>query len=270
MYTPTAHITERMCMDAVSRRGSELQYVPSKFISVEMCLAAVRSDGDCLRYIPKEYRTKEIMVEALKNSLYAFRSVDVEKELTPEICMELVRHDGLLMRMIPKKLHTEEMETIALDNNPEAIAFVDQNEEKCMSAVKRSSRSIRYVKRNFMSRKMFDDLIPFIGYERYIPEEMMDEELESRIRQYYLDQDYEIFGPYKIYMKICKKTHPCKHQIIMEDGSVTMKNARAIYKLLAEHGLSHPHFDRYGPDALIDEWSDSSPVVVVSLKAMEQ
>ena len=95
-YIPTENQTERICLEAVKRKGYMLEYVKNQ--TEEICLEAVKQDGYALEYV--ENQTKEICLEAVKQDGNALEFVT---DQTEEICLEAVKQNKKAIEYVENK-----------------------------------------------------------------------------------------------------------------------------------------------------------------------
>ena len=64
-----------------------------------------------------------------------------------------------------------------------------------------------------------------------------------------LDYKWVKYGDISVDMGVCHQSHPCKHYVKYEDGSVGLMNGMEICIRLRQNGKYNPHFDKYAGQA---------------------
>lgn len=213
-YIPSAHHTLEMTEEAIKRDGRQIKHVLPKFMSDKLCLMAVEQNGKALEYI---------------------------YDKTEELCMTAVKQSGRALRYVPPRLQTKELVMAAIENAPDALMSCKNFcQEVCDRAVELKSEVIAYVPREFKTPEMVAKLKPFISIGKFVPPELMTDELKDSIEKFYKEKGYVTLGPLKVDM-ICLYTSPCKHSVVL-DGSVQLLRSTEIGKILAASGITHDHF----------------------------
>jgi hypothetical protein len=218
-HTPTFYQTEPLCTDAVKADGMSLKHVLKKFKTVDICKLAVSQNGMALNYVPAEHHSDDIYMCAVSN-------------------------DGMAIKLVPKRLQSKQMILAATNQNSKAIEFCDQYQEICDEVVAKDSHCITLIEEKFISEEMCMSVKLFEGIGKYIPAYLRtSQKISDRLDKFYAERGYTTFGPVKIFMSTCLLTNPCKHHIILKDGSARIWLSSHIKTLLAQHGLNDPHFD---------------------------
>lgn len=106
-----------VCLAAVNRDGSNLEFVPEKVKNEQICLAAAKESESAAKFIPKALFTPEICLALTQNGALHFDEIPKEC-LTTEACIEAIRHGsrygGTVIGEVPKELVTQEMCDLAI------------------------------------------------------------------------------------------------------------------------------------------------------------
>lgn len=222
----------------VAKDGLELKNIPTDFMSDELCMTAVKQNGLAIKDVPEKFHSSSLLIEAVKQNPQALKYITQSQEL----CDNAVSGDGMVLEFVDEIWKTQELCETAVRKSPSSIKWARQSPYLCLLAVKLSSKEIVHVVDEFKTTEVCEAVVasPFVGAGKYLPIEF-----KNRFDNFYKENGYESFGPIKICMNMCIYTCPCKHYIILEDGSASVWSSREIANLLKEHGLSHPHFDQY-------------------------
>lgn len=214
---------------------NSLQYIPIDYMSDETCMSAIKKNGLDIEYVPERLRTRELCCEAVKQSGEAIKFLNQDLEL----CDLAVNQNGLALEHVKDAYKTEKICKAAVRNNPLALKWADQTENICLVAVQLNPKTIEYVEDVYKTDKVCEAVVtsPFSGAGEYLPDGF-----KNKFDEFYKTRGFDSFGPIKICTAQCLYTYPCKHWVVLEDGSVDVLPAPEIGKLLHKHNVSHPHF----------------------------
>lgn len=219
----------------------ELKYIPTSELSHELCMKAVCQNGLAIKDVPEKFHTPQLYLEAVKQNVITLEHV----EQTQSLCDVTVELDGLAIKYVEDAYKTADLCKKAVQNNPFAIRWTNQSPDLCLMAVQGNSEAIIHIKDEYKTKDICDAVVasPFVGAGKYLPDDF-----KSKFDEFYNKKGYTTFGPIKIYMKRCIHTYPCKHHAILEDGSSSVLSAITILRILQEHDITHPHFDKYNDE----------------------
>ena len=118
-FVPIEFLTKEMYAAACKSDGMVLKLVPEKYISASLCKDAVSSKGGALQYVPEKYKTVQLCQIALKSYHSALAYIP-EEMITPEFCAKALKgKKGDWVSSIPEKCRSAEFfeELVKLEPN---------------------------------------------------------------------------------------------------------------------------------------------------------
>jgi len=73
-------IDEKMCLEAVKKNASALDYVPDKFKSLDVCIEAVKNYHKAIRYVPDDIKIKKDFIFTYEISKREQEIIEIKKE----------------------------------------------------------------------------------------------------------------------------------------------------------------------------------------------
>lgn len=146
-WVPIELRDREMCMAALDRDITNLQYFPPELFDDNTCMELVKLNEVVLKYIPLNVITKEVCIEAVRTYGYAIEYVPLNI-LDKNICIEAVKQNGLTLDLLPLEFIDKEICVIAVQQYDGALVCVPNefiDVEMCKLSVKRNSNNIRYV-----------------------------------------------------------------------------------------------------------------------------
>jgi len=105
---PPTMRTQELCMEALGKSASSIQYFPLSLITPELAQQAVNISGMALRYLPDAFITKELCHIAVANG--AIIDLDIPERFYDETLLKiLIRHSDFQMERIPVAYLTEDL-----------------------------------------------------------------------------------------------------------------------------------------------------------------
>lgn len=99
-HIPMHMRNKHICLEAVKRNGSELEFVPDDIKDHDICMEAVKQIGNILKLVPKTIMNYEMCMEAVKKhgcSLEYVPSYIIDKKM----CKEAIRNDSHASTFVP-------------------------------------------------------------------------------------------------------------------------------------------------------------------------
>lgn len=144
-----------VCLAAVEKDGSDLQYVPAEYLDYNMCIHAVRKSGSASKYVPQELFTEELALATVSYSQYEFKNIP-KRCITEAVCLEALSHGdryaGTILGEIPREIITQKICDVAIAKSPRSLEAVPEEfvTEDILLSVAR--RACALVPRNFPKR----------------------------------------------------------------------------------------------------------------------
>lgn len=241
-------------LDLVRRNGNELKCIPTPFVTRQLCLEAVKNNGEAIEYVPRKFLTEDICMEAVKSDGLVLYRVPMAMR-TRDVCMAAVKSKGWTINAVPSGLVTPEMCVEATKNDAAAFRCLEPSqitEDVCVELVRHDGMWLREVPEQLRTQRVVQvamDNTEFYAILRFIPPQLMTDEISARIQTMYDNKGYVVVGTFVISLHKCLK-EPCtaKHYVLQNDGTVRNMYSIDIFRLLKRNGLNHPHFTDYRPE----------------------
>lgn len=170
-------ISEKVCIEALKKKGSLLKYIPKDYQTYEMCHLAIENDPESISFFDEKYFSCENLVKLalFKNSFVIKHIKNPSNEIcnlaleqnplsirfienqTNELCIKAINLDTNALSCI--KQQTVEMCFICVNKNASSMLNInDQNEDLCKYCTLLNHNVIQYI-RNFEIRKKCIELV---------------------------------------------------------------------------------------------------------------
>lgn len=217
---PEEDRTHAICLAAVEKQSSSIQYVPPSLQTPELYLTAVSKDATCLRHIPVASRTEEMYLITLRQSAASISDfphlseqfymtaikdncllisdfltlIEQKKtEWTEEICAVFIESQGAflqeILQKIPDEFKTPNIYLAAVKSRPHVFKCIPDDQktaEMSLIAVKKGEVSLDTVPMQFRTEEICSEAIANSGCNlQYVPQEQKTEEIcITTIRRY--------------------------------------------------------------------------------------
>lgn len=142
--------------------GRHLQNFKHEYRTYNVCLAAVTKDGSAIEFVPIEFLTKEMYAVACKSYGMALKQVP-EKYKSATMFKDAVCSNGLALQYVPEAKRTAQLCRLAVKNNHLAFAYVPKTvltPEFCAKAMKGEKTDwVSSIPDTLRSKEFFEELI---------------------------------------------------------------------------------------------------------------
>lgn len=207
--------TYEICLAAVRRNATALQYVPEEFLTTELYLAPQHecianyipqhllhliSDDiwlswcevryKTLKYLPNHLKTQKLYLSYFEKDIMYIKFIP-KHFITNNMCLDLA-NKGLL-NYIPKDKRTDELCLISFKNNIKSFKYLPihlKTYDRCYITVEQQTWLIEYVPPNLIDKKMVNIVVQSNPYfihciGEQVLDKMLDEMLDELIIQKY-------------------------------------------------------------------------------------
>jgi len=135
---------------------ASLDLIPKEYRDEHLCMIAVKRAGSELQYVPTELRDEHLCMIAVKKNGYALPLVPIELPEYAKIAMVAVQQDGYLLQYVPTDLpEYKEIAMVAVQQYGDLLDYVPTDlpeyKEIAMAAVKQNSWALEYVPTNMQA-----------------------------------------------------------------------------------------------------------------------
>ena len=123
----------RICIHAVKKSGSALEYVNKKYINKDIILHSIKKNSSSLKFLnnPLNYITKEELFSICKlvvskcglSIQYVYKKIFTFDEFY-ELCLLAIKENSNALQYIKKKYQTFELCSLAFEYNPNCLLFI--------------------------------------------------------------------------------------------------------------------------------------------------
>ncbi len=189
---PLKDRTEEICLEAVRKNGSALQYVPVENFDdptyEKICLKAIKQKGAAIQYVPEDKRTENICLQAVKYCGEAIMYVPEHKFNTAtyeKMCLNAVNKNSQTLKyVLGKDFDTATYERICLETihkNGQALEYIPKDkctEELCLKVIKKAGYALKGVPEDERTEKLCLEAVRQDGQAlQYVPVDKRTEEL---------------------------------------------------------------------------------------------